>query len=162
MFGASGLYHRIDWAPRTRPWIRRVDHATVYLCIAGGYTVYGLLVLEGAWQVAILAGVWGGVIAAIVLKFAWLQGPRWMAASIAIALGWLGLLTLPQAFAAIDNASIGLIFAGGLLYTIGGLTYILRRPDPFPRIFGFHEVFHVLVIGAVACHYTAVALFAVI
>lgn len=162
MFGASALYHRIDWAPGVRPWIRRIDHATLYLCIAGGYTVYALLVLSGAWMVAILAAAWVGVVGAIVLKFAWLEGPRWLAASIAIALGWLGLLTVPQAFSEIDHASIGLIFAGGLLYTIGGATYMLRRPDPFPRVFGFHEVFHLLVIGAVACHYTAVALFAVI
>ncbi len=162
MFGASGLYHRIDWTPGTRPWIRRADHSTVYLCIAGGYTVYALLVLSGAWMVAILAAVWVGVIAAIVLKFAWIDGPRWLAASIAIALGWVGLSTIPQAFAEIDHASIGLIFAGGLLYTVGAATYMLRRPDPFPRVFGFHEVFHLLVVGAVACHYTAVALFAVI
>lgn len=162
MFGDSALYHRVEWTATARRRMRRVDHATVYLCIAGSYTAYALLVLTGAWRIAILVGVWIGVVAAIVLKFAWLDGPRWIPVTIGFALGWLGVATLPQAFRGMSLAAVGLVLGGGLLYTLGGATYALRRPDPFPRIFGFHEVFHALVIGAVACHYTAVALVAVL
>ena len=158
MFGASALYHWIDWALERRRWLRRLDHVTIYLCIAGSYTAYALLVLTGAWKISILAVVWAGVVAAIAVKFAWLDVSRWIPVTIGVALGWVGLLTLPQALAEIGPAAVGLTLAGGLLYTAGGVTYALRRPNPFPRIFGFHEVFHALVIAAVACHYAVIAL----
>ena len=158
MFAASALYHRFHWSLDAGVVIRRIDHAALYLCIAGSYTGYVLLVLTGAWKIAILAAVWTGVVAAIVLKFAWADGPRWLAASIGVAIGWLGVATIPQALGEGGNAAIGLMLAGGLLYTLGALVYASGRPNPFPRVFGFHEVFHLLVIGAVGCHYVAIAL----
>ncbi|MGI9658917.1 MAG: PAQR family membrane homeostasis protein TrhA [Gaiellaceae bacterium] len=158
MFAASALYHRFHWSLDAAVVIRRIDHAALYICIAGSYTAYVLLVLTGTWKVAILAAVWSGVFAAIVMKVAWADGPRWLAASIGIALGWIGVATVPQALGAGGNAAVGLVLAGGLLYTLGALVYALGRPDPFPRVFGFHEIFHVFVIGAVGCHYVAIAL----
>lgn len=161
MFAGSALYHRIDWSANVGRVMRRVDHTTIYLCVAGSYTAYGVLALAGWWRGAMLAVVWTGVLSAIAIKFLWQRPPRIVTVTVALSLGWVGIVTLPHALGQISSAAIGLALAGGLLYTLGGAVYALRRPNPFPRFFGFHEVFHVLVIGAVACHYTAVALFGV-
>ena len=158
MFAASALYHRFHWSLAAGVIIRRIDHAAFYLCIAGSYTAYVLLVLTGPWKVAILASVWSGVFAAIVMKLAWADGPRWVAAFVGVLLGWIGVATVPQALGEGGNSAVGLVLAGGLLYTLGALVYALRKPNPFPRVFGFHEVFHVFVIAAVGCHYVAIAL----
>lgn len=159
MFAASGLYHRFPWSARARLLMRRIDHAALYVCIAGSYTAYTLLVLSGPWKAAILASVWSGVLLAIVIKVVWADGPRWIAASIGVVLGWLGIATLPQALSEGGNTAVGLVLAGGMLYTLGAAVYALRRPDPFPSVFGFHEIFHLFVIGAVGCHYAAILLF---
>lgn len=159
MFAASALYHRFPWSEQASLLMRRLDHAMLYVCIAGSYTAYVLLALSGAWKVAILASVWAGVTAAIVMKIVWVDGPRWLTATIGVLLGWIGVATIPQALGAGGNAAVGLVLAGGLLYTLGAVVYALRRPDPFPAIFGFHEIFHLFVIGAVACHYVAILLF---
>ena len=160
-FGASALYHRVTWTPRRRLWMRRVDHAGVYLLIAGTYTPVGLLVLDGAWRVVVLAIVYAGAAAAIVLKFAWVEAPKWLAAVLGIALGWTGVLVLPQLATRLGPTAFSLIGAGGLAYTAGGIVYARRRPDPFPAVFGYHELFHALTIVAVACHYLAIAFFVV-
>lgn len=159
MFGASALYHRVRWRPSTRRWMRRVDHAGVYLMIAGSYTAYGLLVLSGTWRVAVLAVVWSGACAAIVLRFAWVDAPGWLAATLAIAIGWVVIVVVDDVFRALGPTGFGLLLAGGVLYTAGGVVYAFRRPDPFPAVFGFHELFHALVVAAVACQYTALALY---
>jgi hemolysin III len=157
MFGASALYHRITWPPRARLWMRRVDHAGIYLLIAGTYTPVGLLVLHGAWRISVLAVVWSGAAAAIVLKFAWVAAPKWLAAVIGIALGWVGVVVLPQLVGRIGAAGVALLLAGGLAYTAGAVVYARRRPDPVPSVFGYHELFHALTLVAVACQYVAVA-----
>src|SRR4029453_4199953 len=159
MFGASALYNIPNWREAPRRWLRRVDHAGIYALIAGTYTAFGLLVLSGYWRWGVLSIVWAGALAAIVLKFAWLDAPKWISAVIAVALGWVGVIVSPQLLHAIGVGALLLMLAGGLLYTLGALVYALRRPDPRPAVFGFHEVFHVLVIAAVACQYSAVALF---
>jgi hemolysin III len=158
MFAASALYHRFPWSPRERAVMRRVDHAMLYMCIAGSYTAYVLLALSGTWKIAILGSVWSGVLIAIVTKIVWVDGPRWLAATIGVLLGWLGVATVPQALGSGGNSAVGLVLAGGLLYTLGAVVYGLKRPNPFPRVFGFHEIFHLFVIGAVACHYVAIVL----
>lgn len=160
-FGASALYHRVTWTPRVRLWMRRVDHAGVYLLIAGTYTPVSLLVLRGAWRPAILAIVWTGAAAAIVLKFVWVGAPKWLAAAIGIALGWVAVAALPQLISHIDPVGVTLLVAGGLAYTAGAVVYARRRPDPAPTIFGYHELFHALTIVAVVCQYVAIALFVV-
>jgi hemolysin III len=159
MFGISALYHRITWRPRARRWLRRLDHAAIYLLIAGTYTPFGLLALSGAWRSTVLLIVWGGALVAIALKFAWVDAPKWLAAGIALALGWVGVFALPQLWEHAGAAGVVLLLGGGVLYTAGALVYAGRRPDPAPAVFGYHELFHALVIAAAACQYAAVALF---
>jgi len=157
-FGASALYHRVTWTPRVRPWMRRIDHAGVYLLIAGTYTPVSLIALGGAWRPAILAIVWTGAGAAIVLKFVWVDAPKWLAAAIGIALGWVAVVALPQLAAHVTPAAVVLLVIGGLAYTAGAIVYARRRPDPVPEVFGYHELFHALTIVAVTCQYVAIAL----
>lgn len=159
MFGASALHHRITWTPRRRRWTRRLDHAGIFLLIAGTYTPFGLLALSGSWRVAVLAVVWSGALAAIVLKFAWVEAPRWLAAAIGIALGWVAVVVFPQLLRGVGWAGTALVLTGGLLYTAGAVIYARKRPDPFPAVFGYHELFHALVVAAVAAQYAAVAFF---
>jgi hemolysin III len=137
----------------------RLDHAAIYLVIAGGYTAYGLIALEGAWRVTVLAIVWSGVLAAIVLRFAWRSAPGWLTPAIGVSLGWVSLAIVPRV---IDAAGVGgflLLLAGGVCYTIGSVVYSRRRPNPLPGIFGYHELFHALVVVAVVLHYASVAFF---
>jgi hemolysin III len=160
-FGASALYHRVTWTPGVRLWMRRVDHAGVYVLIAGTYTPVSLLVLRGAWRPTILAIVWTGAAAAIVLKFVWVGAPKWLAAAIGIALGWVAVAALPQLISRIDPVGVTLLVVGGLVYTAGAVVYARRRPDPAPAVFGYHELFHALTIVAVVCQYVAIGVFVV-
>jgi hemolysin III len=160
-FGASALYHRVTWSPRVRLWMRRVDHAGVYLLIAGTYTPVSLLALTGAWRSVVLTIVWVGAAAAIVLKFAWVNSPKWLAAAIGIALGWVAVVVLPQLAEHLPLAGLILLIVGGLAYTAGAIIYARRRPDPLPAVFGYHELFHALTIVGVACQYVAIAFFIV-
>lgn len=159
MFGASALYNRVEWKPALHRLMRRVDHSGIFLLIAGSYTPYGLLVLDGAWRIAILAVVWTGVTVAIAVRLAWVHSPGWLTAVIALSLGWVSVVALPKAMVVLPPAGLALLLAGGGFYAVGALVYMLRRPNPHPAVFGFHEVFHVLVIAAVACHYATVAFF---
>jgi hemolysin III len=161
MFGASALYHRVTWRPRPRAWMARLDHATIYLLIAGTYTPYALLTLSGAWRIAVLTIVWSGAAVAIVLKFAWVGAPKTLAAALGVTLGWAGVAAVPQLVGEVGVAPTTLLLIGGVLYTSGAVVYALRRPDPAPAVFGYHELFHALVIGGVACHYVSVAFFVV-
>jgi hemolysin III len=160
MFGASGLYHRVTWSSaRRRLWVRRVDHAGIFGLIAGTYTPFGLLVLRGDWRLVVLSVVWAGTALAVLLKFIWVAAPKWLAALIGIALGWVGVVVFPQLLVRIGVTGSLLVLVGGLAYTAGALIYARRRPDPAPTVFGYHEVFHALVVVAVACQYAAVAFF---
>jgi hemolysin III len=159
MFGASALYHRVTWRPHLRPWIRRVDHAMIYMVIAGSYTPFGLLVLHGAWRIAILAIVWTGAAAGIAMRLVWIQAPKWISAAIAVALGWVGVLVFPQIVQSIGVAGASLLVLEGVAYTVGAIVYARRRPDPLPALFGYHELFHALVIVGIGLQYAAVAFF---
>jgi hemolysin III len=160
-FGASALYHRVTWAPPVRRWMRRVDHAGVYLLIAGTYTPVSLLVLDGAWGHVILVVVWSGTLAAILLKFVWVDAPTWVAAAVGLTLGWVAVVALPQLLERLEPSALTLLIAGGLLYSAGAVVYARRKPDPLPSVFGYHEVFHALTIAAAACQYVAIAFFVV-
>ena len=160
-FGASALYHRITWTPRVRPWIRRVDHAGVYLLIAGTYTPVCLLVLTGNWRLIVLATVWACAAAAAIFKFIWVAAPKWLAAALGITLGWAGIAVLPQLATRLNPAAVALLGVGGLIYTAGAIVYARRRPDPVPAVFGYHELFHALTLVAVSCQYVAIAFFVV-
>jgi hemolysin III len=160
-FGASALYHRVTWTPRVRLWMRRIDHAGVYLLIAGTYTPVSLLVLEGTWRPVVLTIVWAGAAAAIVLKLVWVAAPKSLTAAIGIALGWVAVVALPQLVTRLNLIAVVLLVVGGLAYTAGAVIYALRRPDPVPAVFGYHELFHALTIVGVACQYVAIAFFIV-
>jgi hemolysin III len=160
-FGASALYHRVTWTPRMRLWMRRLDHAGVYLLIAGTYTPVSLLALTGNWRPVVLTIVWVGAAAAIALKVVWVAAPKWLAAAIGIALGWIAVVALPQLIAHLEPAAVILLVVGGLTYTAGAIVYARRRPDPVPSVFGYHELFHALTIVAAACQYVAIAFFVV-
>jgi hemolysin III len=159
MFAASALFHRVPWTPRSHAWMGRVDHAAIYLVIAGGYTAVGLVALAGAWRVTVFAVVWSGVLAAIILRFTWHSAPAWLTPAIGVSLGWVSLAIVPHV---LDAAGVGgflLLLAGGVFYTVGSVVYVRRRPNPWPRIFGYHELFHAFVVVAVLCHYASVAFF---
>jgi hemolysin III len=160
-FGVSALYHRVTWEPSVRRWMRRLDHAGVYLLIAGTYTPVALLVLHGSLGSAVLAVVWSGAVAAILLKFVWVDAPKWLAVAIGLALGWVAVVALPQLAERLGSAPLVLLICGGLLYSAGAIVYARRKPDPLPQVFGYHEVFHGLTIAAAACQYVAIALFVV-
>jgi hemolysin III len=161
MLGASALYHRVTWSPRVRPWMRRVDHAGIYLLIAGTYTPVALLALHGRLQKVVLALVWIGAGAAILFKFCWVSAPKWLAAATGIALGWSGVAALPALQRSAGSGAVVLLGLGGLAYTFGAIVYARRRPDPVPTVFGYHELFHALTLVALACQYVAIAFFVV-
>jgi hemolysin III len=161
MFGASGLYHRVNWSHTLRRWMRTLDHVGIFTLVAGTYTAFGLLVLDGVRRWVVLGIVWAGAAGAAVLNTAWPSAPRWMTGATAVALGWVGVLVAPELMTQLGVGGLTLVLAGGVAYTAGAVIFATRRPDPFPATFGYHEVFHVLVIAAVACHYTALAFFAV-
>jgi hemolysin III len=160
-FGASALYHRVTWTPSVRRWMRRADHAGVYLLIAGTYTPVTLLVLRGDWEHVILVVVWAGALAAILLKFIWVDAPKWVAAAVGLALGWVAVVALPQLVHRLQLSALTLLIAGGLLYSVGAIVYARRKPNPVPAVFGYHEVFHALTIAAAACQYVAIAFFVI-
>ena len=158
-FGVSALYHRVTWRPAARRMMRRLDHAAIYLLIAGTYTPYGLLVLSGAWQFSVLGIVWIGAALAIAQRLVWVDAPKWVAALAGISLGWVGVVVFPQILAGTGSAGTALVVAGGVLYTLGAVVYVVQRPDPAPAVFGYHEVFHLLTIAAAGCHFAAIAFF---
>ena len=160
-FGVSALYHRGSWAPHARVVMRRLDHAGIYLLIAGTYTPVCLLVLDGAWRYAVLAIVATAAGAAVVVMVSWVTAPNWFAATLAIGVGWIGVLLLPQLATRLEPAAIVLLALGGVAYTFGAIVYARRRPNPAPTVFGYHELFHALTILGVACQYVAIAVFVI-
>ena len=162
LLGTSALYHRVNWSrTAARLWMRRLDHAMIFVLIAGTYTPFGLLVLEGTLATAILIAVWSGAVAGIVLQLVWVQAPKWVSALVYVALGWVAVLTFPGLIDGIGVLGALLVAAGGLLYTVGAVVYALGRPDPAPTVFGYHEIFHALVIVAAALQYAAIAFYVV-
>jgi hemolysin III len=157
MFGVSALYHRVTWrSPAVRKWMRRLDHSTILLLIAGTYTPFALLAFDGAIADVILIVVWSGAAAGLVLNLLWVDAPTWLTALVFITLGWVGAVAVPELLE-FGVAPAVLVFAGGALYTIGALAYAFKRPDPRPHIFGYHEIFHLLVVGAAITHFVAIA-----
>jgi hemolysin III len=157
-FGASAVYHRPTWRPRARAWLARLDHAGVYLLIAGSYAPFGLIVMSRGWAVPVLAIVWSGALVAILFKLFWLQAPKWLSAAIGLVLGWVGVVAFPQLLR-LSPVAVLLVVASGILYSAGAVIYARRRPDPNPRVFGYHELFHLLTVAAAACQYVVVAFY---
>jgi len=156
LFGVSALYHRITWtSAAARRWMRRLDHSMIFCLIAGTYTPFALLVLDGTLATAILISVWSGALAGVVLNLVWIEAPRWMTAIVYLALGWVALVAVPDMVSEMGAVATSLVLAGGGLYTLGAVIYALQRPDPAPAVFGYHEIFHLLVIAAAALQYAA-------
>ncbi|MER6399430.1 hemolysin III family protein [Kitasatospora sp. NPDC001603] len=158
LFGTSAVYHRGTWGRRGEAVLRRLDHANIFLIIAGTYTPLAVLLLSGRRRTVLLAVVWAGALAGIAFRTLWMGAPRWLYTPCYIALGWAAVLYLPDFARTGGIAVVVLVIAGGLLYTAGGVVYGLKRPDPSPYWFGFHEVFHALTVAAFSAHYTAVLL----
>jgi len=159
MFGASALYHRFPWrSAARRVWARRLDHSMIFLFIAGTYTPFTLLCFEGTTQWLVLALVWASAVLGLVLELVWIDSPRSLKAVAYLAVGWVGVLAAPQLFPGVGVAGAVLVIVGGGLYTLGALVYALKWPNPLPRVLGFHEVFHLLVVAAAVTQFVAVSL----
>jgi hemolysin III len=161
LLGTSALYHRITWRPAVRAWMRRLDHSMIFVLIAGTYTPFAVLVLSGTIQDVVLAGVWAGAAAGIVFTLVWIRAPKWLTATAYVSLGWFSLVALPQIVDRTGVGALALLAAGGVAYTAGAVIYARRRPDPRPAVFGYHELFHVLVVVAALAHFVAIAAYAV-
>ncbi len=160
LLGTSATYHRVNWArERAHRWMRRLDHSMIFVLIAGTYTPFGLLVLDGGLATAILIAVWSGAAAGIVLQLAWIDAPTWLSALVYVLLGWVAVAAFPALLSELGVFATVLVAAGGLLYTMGAVVYALRRPDPAPAVFGYHEIFHTLVIVAAALQYAVIAFY---
>jgi hemolysin III len=157
LLGTSALYHRITWPPRARLWMRRLDHSMIFVLIASTVTPIALLALEDPLRTVLLAVVWGGALAGVLMVLLWPSAPKWVSAVVYCAVGWSGVMAMPE-LAEYAVAALILLAIGGLLYTAGAVVYALGRPDPAPRVFGYHEVFHALVLAAAALHFAAVGI----
>lgn len=157
LFGVSALYHRGQWSERAVTWLRRFDHANIYLVIAGTYTPISMLALHGTLRVVVLTVIWTGAAAGVAFRVLWSRAPRWLYTALYIGLGWVAAGFMPQLLEGAGVAALVLVCVGGLLYSAGGLVYGLRRPDPSPRWFGFHEVFHAFTVAAYVAQYIAIS-----
>jgi hemolysin III len=158
LLAASALYHRVTWSVRGRRWMARLDHSMINVLIAGTFTPFAVAALSGTLAVILLIGIWGGAVAGIVLHLVWIDAPKWMSAALYVLLGWIGIVAAPQLVTQVGWVAPALLLVGGVLYSVGALVYALRRPDPVPAVFGYHEVFHALVVVAAMVHYVAVAI----
>lgn len=165
MFGTSAVYHLGTWQPAIWALLRRLDHSNIFILIAGTYTAFAMLLLDGSARVWLLTGIWGGALLGVLFRVFWTGAPRWLYTPIYIGLGWFAVFFIPDFIdgaarlsTPVAIATLGLVVAGGLLYTLGAVVYGLKRPSPDPAWFGFHEVFHTLTILAFAAHYVGVSL----
>jgi hemolysin III len=159
MLGTSALFHRHRWASAAaRKRMRRADHSAIFLFIAGTYTAVSL-VLSPGWAALVLSLVWAGAIAGIIIRWAWLTAPKWAVALPYVVLGWMAVIALPELVHRLGGEGMALLVAGGLLYTVGAVVYARKRPDPWPTVFGYHEIFHALVVVALILHYCLVMFF---
>ena len=156
LFAVSAIYHRKNWPERLRAIWRRLDHSAIFLLIAGTYTPLSFL-LGSRLGWTFLGIVWGGAVLGIVMSVAWVKAPRALVAAVCVLLGWAAVPLLPALKAALGTGAVALLAAGGVVYSLGAVVYAIKRPDPFPRVFGYHEIFHALVIAAAVCHFAVVA-----
>jgi hemolysin III len=165
LFTVSAIYHTGTWSPRVWAFLRRFDHANIFLLIAGSYTPFALMLLEGTQRTALLTAVWTGAVLGVAFRVLWTDAPRWLYVPLYIALGWAAIFFIPSFLDGATRLGVGIgiatfvmIVLGGALYTFGGVVYGFKRPDPWPRWYGFHEVFHTFTILAFVSHYVGVSL----
>jgi hemolysin III len=157
MLAASAAFHRLRCGESLRSWLCRIDHSAIYFFIAASYTPVALIILDGWQRWALLGSVWGGCIGGVALSIVWITAPRVLFAISYVAIGWVVIIAVPQLLERLEAMPLILLAAGGLLYSAGAVVYSLKRPDPWPTTFGFHELFHALVIGAAIAHFVAMA-----
>ncbi len=157
LFGTSALYHRVTWRPSARRWMRRLDHSMIFVMIAGTYTPVALIALHGTLSKTILIVVWAGALGGVIFKLVWIDAPKWLLASVYVLLGLVSGAIVGELPAAIGWLGMAGLALGGLLYVIGAVVYASGRPDPAPKVFGYHEVFHALVIVAAGLQYAVIA-----
>ena len=158
LFGASALYHRGSWSPGVERQLKRLDHSNIFLIIAGTYTPFAVILLPEHGGTLLLWIVWSAALGGIAFRVLWVGAPRWLYTPIYLALGWVAVFYLPEIYQTGGAAVVALLAIGGGLYSVGAVVYALKRPNPSPRWFGFHEVFHALTLGAWCVHYIAVSL----
>jgi len=159
LYSTSAAYHRINWTPLFRAIISRMDHSMVLVLIGGTFTPFCLVVLNTAWGITMLSVIWGIAGAGVLVNMAWPATPRWLRVGFYVVLGWLGLIPAPELASRLAAAPLALLVLGGVLYTIAGLIYAVGKPDPFPRVFGHLEVFHLFVIAGSVLHYLTIAIY---
>ena len=157
LFGVSATYHRFGWGPKAKSVLRRLDHANIFFLIAGTYTPIALLALPWSKGMLLLGLVWAGALLGIIFRVVWVGAPRWMYVPLYVALGWAAVMYLPELLDA-SVAMVVMVLVGGVLYSLGALVYGLKKPNPLPDHFGFHEIFHTLTVLAFICHWVAVLL----
>ena len=158
VFGASAAYHRGEWTPTALRRMKRLDHSMIFVLIAGSYTPIALLMLHGPWSIVILSVVWAGAVGGITLKLIRIDGFSVLTAALYMAMGWLALVALPQLLREMPPPALVLTIVGGLLYTAGAIVFAIRRPDPAPAVFGYHEIWHAFMVAAAACHFAMIAI----
>jgi hemolysin III len=161
MFGVSAMYHRVEWQPGAHRVMKKLDHSTIFLAIAGAYTPIAALAIDGWQQVAVLILVWVGAAVGMALEWLPITVPRRIFTAIYVIVGWSAALALPQLYRNLGAVGFWLVLGGGLSYTLGAVVYALKRPDPWPRVFGFHELFHLGTVIGAGCHLAAIALIVV-
>ncbi|MGA2036674.1 MAG: hemolysin III family protein [Acidimicrobiales bacterium] len=160
LFGVSTAFHRVRWAPAARRRMRRADHATIFVAIAGTYTAVAGLALRGWAQVLVLCLAWTGAAVGITLRQVWLDAPKWAIALPYVILGWCALAVIPQLLDGLGSAGFGLLLAGGAVYSAGAVVYALRKPDLVPGVFGYHELFHACTVVGASLHFALIAAYA--
>jgi hemolysin III len=158
VFTTSAIYHRGTWSPRAERWLKRADHANIFLLIAGSYTPFAVLSLHGVTRLAVLTAVWSVAVLGVAFRLIWVDAPRWLYLVFYLGLGWAATLVVPQLLHGAGVTAFVLLVVGGALYTTGGVVYGVKRPNPSPSWFGFHEVFHALTVAAFVCQYVAASL----
>ena len=156
LFGISALYHRGDWSPQNAKRMGKLDRTMIYFFIAGNYTPFGILAMDGALPQRLIVGLWTAVLFGAIINFFWYAAPNWIHAVLYLVVSWICVLAVPQLLHNLGQIALGWIFIGGLLHSVGAIIYALRSPNPFPKTFGFHEVFHCFVTLAIAIHYGVV------
>ena len=159
LFGASAVYHRFNWGPKAKAVLKRIDHANIFLLIAGTYTPIAVLALPPEKGLLLLSLVWSGALIGILFRVFWIGAPRWLYVALYLVLGWAAVMYIVDLFQA-NAAMMTLVIVGGVLYTLGAVVYAMKRPNPWPGHFGFHEIFHVCTVLAFLCHWTACLLIA--
>ncbi|MGZ4701404.1 MAG: PAQR family membrane homeostasis protein TrhA [Ilumatobacteraceae bacterium] len=161
MFGISAAYHTLPWGPHGRSIMRRLDHSAIFLAIAGAYTPIMAVALTGWQKVVVLSAAWGGAVVGMTLEWVPLKVPRPLFTAIYVIVGWSAALAFPQLYRHLGGTGFALVLGGGLLYTLGAVVYALKRPDPWPKVFGFHEIFHLFTLAGAGCHLAAIAFYVV-